>query len=94
MAVMRAPPLNADVFRDAIVKLWKVVVHLRVPIPNDPLQMTMKDYAFKISILAGVLERGVRDPFDDDGGDYGSPEGSGSGSDSFRWRDLDSPRGC
>jgi hypothetical protein len=56
--------------------------------------MTMKDYAFKISILAGVLERGVRDPFDDDGDDYGSPEGSGSDSDSFRWRDLDSPRGC
>jgi hypothetical protein len=42
----------------------------------------MKDYAFKINILAGDLERGVLAPVDDDGGDNGSLDGSGYGSDS------------
>jgi hypothetical protein len=80
MAVMHAPPLNADeatwsvnLFRDAFVKLQKVTVHLGVPAPRDPLQMTVKDYAFEINILVGDLERGVLD---------GSGSGSGSGSDS------------
>jgi hypothetical protein len=79
MVVMRAPPLNADeatwsvnLFRDAFVKLQKVAVHLGVPTPWDPLQMTVNDYAFKINILVGDLERGVLAPVDDDGGDDGS----------------------
>jgi hypothetical protein len=42
----------------------------------------MKDYAFKINILAGDLERGVLAPVDDDGGDNGSLDSSGYGSDS------------
>jgi hypothetical protein len=46
----------------------------------------MTDYAFKINILAGDLERGVPAPVDDDDGDDGSLDGSstgsGSGSDS------------
>jgi hypothetical protein len=46
--------------------------------------MTMNDYAFKINILVGDLERGVLAPVDDDGGDNGGDDGSlnGSGSDS------------
>jgi hypothetical protein len=91
MAVMHAPPLNADeatwsvnLFRDAFVKLQKVTVHLGVPAPRDPLQMTVKDYAFKINILVGDLERGVLAPVDDDNTDDDGLDGSGSvsGSDS------------
>jgi hypothetical protein len=44
VAVVRAPPLNANdatlsvsLFSDAFVKLRKVAVHLRVSGPNDPL---------------------------------------------------------
>jgi hypothetical protein len=47
--------------------------------------MTVKDYAFKINVLVGDLERGVLTPIDDDGGDDGGLDvsgfGSGSGSD-------------
>jgi hypothetical protein len=47
--------------------------------------MTVKDYAFKINVLVGDLERGVLAPVDDDGSDDGgldvSSFGSGSGSD-------------
>jgi hypothetical protein len=64
VAVVRAPPLNVDeatwsvsLFSDAFVKLRKVDVHLGVPGPNDPMQRTVKDYTFKINILAGDLER-------------------------------------
>jgi hypothetical protein len=71
VAVVRAPPLNADeatwlvnLFCEAFVKLRKVAIHLRVPAPRDPLQMTVKDYAFKINILVGDLERGVLAPVD------------------------------
>jgi hypothetical protein len=74
MAVVRAPTLNADeatwlanLFHEAFVKLRKVAVHLGVPAPSHPLQMTVKDYAFN----------------DDDGDDGGLDiSGSGSGSDS------------
>jgi hypothetical protein len=86
MVVVRAPPLNADeatwsvnLFCDAFVKLRKVAAHLGVPAPRYMLQMTMKDYAFKINIFVGDLERGVLAPIDDDGGDDGSLDGSGSG---------------
>jgi hypothetical protein len=48
--------------------------------------MTVMDYAFKINVLAGELERGVQPPIydDDDGGldVSGSDTSSGSGSDS------------
>jgi hypothetical protein len=88
VAVVRATPLNADkatwlvnLFR-AFVKLRKVVVHLGVPAPRDPLQMTMKDYAFKINVLVGDLERGVLAPVDDDNNDDGGLDVSGSGSNS------------
>jgi hypothetical protein len=44
MAVVRAPPLNADeatwsvnLFRESFVKLLKVAVHLGVPAPRNPL---------------------------------------------------------
>ena len=83
-----APPLTANeatwsvnLFREAFVRLRRVAVHLRVPVPNDPLQRTVKDYAFKIHILAGDLERGVLAPVDDDGSLDGSGSGSGSDSD-------------
>jgi hypothetical protein len=70
-----------NLFRDAFVKLRKVAVHLGVPVPNDPLQRTMNDYAFKINILSWDLEIGVLAPIDNGGGDDGSLDGSGSGSD-------------
>jgi hypothetical protein len=38
----------------------------------------VKDYIFKINILAGDLERGVLAPVDDNGGDDGSLDSSGS----------------
>jgi hypothetical protein len=91
VAVVRAPALNADeatwlenLFHEAFVKLRKVVVHLGVPTPSHPLQMTVKDYAFKINVLVGDLERGVLAPVDDDRGDDGGLDvsGSGFGSDS------------
>jgi hypothetical protein len=88
MADVRDPPLNADeatwsvsLFSETFVKLRKVAVHLGIPKPNDPLQRTMMDYAFKIHILVVDLERGVLVPVDDGSLD-GSGTGSGSGSDS------------
>jgi hypothetical protein len=42
----------------------------------------VKDYAFKINILVGDLERGVLTPVIDDDSDDGSLDDSGSGSDS------------
>jgi hypothetical protein len=44
--------------------------------------MTVKVYAFKINVLVGDLERGVLAPVDDDDGDDGGLDVSGSGSDS------------
>jgi hypothetical protein len=40
----------------------------------------VKDYAFKIHILVGDLERGMLAPINDDGGDDGSLDGSSPGS--------------
>jgi hypothetical protein len=84
-AVVSAPPLNAEeatwsvnFMGDAFVRLRRVVVRLGVPIPNDPLQWTMKDHTFTIYILAGDLERGVLAPVDDESGDDGSLDGSSS----------------
>jgi hypothetical protein len=88
VAVVRAPALNAEkatwsvnLFHEAFVKLQKVAVHLEVPTPSHPRQMTMKNYAFKINVLVGDLERGLLAPVDDDGGDNGGLNVSGSGSD-------------
>jgi hypothetical protein len=63
------------------MKLQKVVVHLGVPPTSHPLQTTVKDYAFKISVLVGDLERGVLPPVDDDSSDGGGLDFSGSSSD-------------
>jgi hypothetical protein len=69
VAAVRAPALSAEdatcsvkLFHDAFVKLRKVVVHLGVPPTSHPLQTTMKDYALKINVLVGDLERGVLPP--------------------------------
>jgi hypothetical protein len=85
MAVVHAPPLNANeatwsvnLFRDAFMMLRNVVIHLGVPIPRDPLLMTMNNYAFKINIFVGDLERGVLTTVDDDGCNDCSLDGSGS----------------
>jgi hypothetical protein len=61
-----APEVN---FQDAcfsvkmLYQAWQslgmVVVHLGVQRPTDSLQMTMMDYAFKVNVLAGQLEREV-----------------------------------
>jgi hypothetical protein len=66
-------------FREAFNKLRRVTVHLAVPRPNDPLHRPVRDYTFKIHILAGDLERGVLDPVDDDGGDDGVFDGGDDG---------------
>jgi hypothetical protein len=63
--------------------LKKMVVHLGVQQPPEPLQMTVMDYAFKVNVLAGHLEREVVPPDDDDdGGLDDSSSGSDSDSDS------------
>jgi hypothetical protein len=36
-----------------------MVVHLGVQRPPEPLQTTVMDYAFKVNVLAGHLEREV-----------------------------------
>jgi hypothetical protein len=53
---------------------------LEVPTPSHPLQTTVKDYTFKINVFVGDLERGMLAPIDDDGGDNGGLDISGSGS--------------
>jgi hypothetical protein len=57
-----------------------MAVHLGVQRPPEPLQTTVMDYAFKINVLAGDLEREVVPPPDDD--DDGGLDVSSSGSDS------------
>jgi hypothetical protein len=42
--------------------LGKVAVHLGVQPPSHPLQTIVRDYAFKINVLVGELERGVLPP--------------------------------
>jgi hypothetical protein len=88
---LRAPKVN---FEDAcfsvkmLYQAWqslgKVVVHLGVQRPTNPLLTTVKDYALKVNVLAGQLEREVVPPVydDDDGGLDVSSSGSDSNSDS------------
>jgi hypothetical protein len=59
--------------------LKKMVVHLGVQRPLEPLQTTVMDYAFKVNVLVGHLETEVPPPPDDD--DDGSLDVSSSGSD-------------
>jgi hypothetical protein len=57
-----------NLFREAFNKLRGVAVHLGVLGPNDLLERTMKDFAFKIHIVVRDLERSVLGLVDDDGG--------------------------
>jgi hypothetical protein len=53
---------SVKMLHQAWQSLGKVAIHLGVQRPTDPLQMTVMDYAFKINVLAGELERGVLPP--------------------------------
>jgi hypothetical protein len=44
---------------EAWQSLGKLAVHLGVQRPPSPLQTTVMDYAFKVNVLAGNLEREV-----------------------------------
>jgi hypothetical protein len=63
--------------------LGKVAVHLGVQRPTDPLQTTVMDYAFKVNVLAGQLEREEVPSVYDDDNDDGGLDVSSSGSDSY-----------
>jgi hypothetical protein len=66
---LRAPKVD---FQDAcfsvkmLYEAWqslgKLVVHLGVQRPPGPLQTTVMDYAFKVNVLVGYLEREVVSP--------------------------------
>jgi hypothetical protein len=63
---MCAPSVNVEdvyfsvkMLYQAWQSLKKMVVHLRVERPPEPLQTTVVDYAFKVNVLAGHLEREV-----------------------------------
>jgi hypothetical protein len=47
---------------EAWQSLGKLVVHLGVQRPPGPLQTTVMDYAFKVNVLVGYLEREVVSP--------------------------------
>jgi hypothetical protein len=49
-------------FYEAWHSLGNLSVHLEVQRPPGPLQMTVMDYAFKVNVLAGYLEREVVPP--------------------------------
>jgi hypothetical protein len=68
--------------------LGKMVVHLGVQRPLDPLQATVVDYTFKVNVLAGQLKREVVLPDDDDDGGLNV---SSSGSDSYSDSDGGAP---
>jgi hypothetical protein len=65
-APMSAPKV---IFEDAcfsvkmLYQVWqslgKMAIHLGVQRPTNPLQTTVMDYAFKVNVLAGQLEREV-----------------------------------
>jgi hypothetical protein len=57
-----------------------MAAHLGVQRPPDLLQTTVMDYAFKVKVLTGQLEREVPPP-DDDGGLDVSSSDSDSDSD-------------
>jgi hypothetical protein len=70
--------------------LGKLAVHLGVQRPPGPLQMIVMDYAFKVNVLDGSLEREVVPPVYDNDDDDGGLDVSRSGSDS----DSDSDSGA
>jgi hypothetical protein len=74
---------------EACYSLGKLAVHLRVQRPPGPLQMTVMDYAFKVNVLAGYLER-CGPPIYNDDDDDGVLDVSSFGSDS----DSDSDGGA
>jgi hypothetical protein len=45
-----------------LTQSWKAGCSSRVQRPPGPLQMTVMDYAFKVNVLAGYLEREVVPP--------------------------------
>jgi hypothetical protein len=55
---------------EAWQSLVKLAVHLGVQRPPSPMQTTVMDYAFKVNVFAGNLEREVVPPpvYDDGGG--------------------------
>jgi hypothetical protein len=66
---LHAPSVNVSdaswsvkMLHQAFLTLGKVAVHLGVQQPTHPLQTTVMDYAFKINVLDGELERGVLPP--------------------------------
>jgi hypothetical protein len=72
---------------EAWQSLRKLAGHIGVQLPPGPLQMTVMNYAFKVNVLAGKLEREVPprpvyDDDDDDGGLDVSSLNSDSDSDS------------
>jgi hypothetical protein len=63
---MRAPSVNVEdacfsvkMIYQAWQSLKKMAIHLGVQRPPEPLQTTVMDYAFKVNVLAGHLEREV-----------------------------------
>jgi hypothetical protein len=75
---LRAPEVNFEdacfsmkMLYQAWLSLGKMVVHLGVQRPTDPLQTTAMDYAFEVNVLAGQLEREMVPPVYDDNDDDG-----------------------
>jgi hypothetical protein len=66
---MRAPSVNVEnacfsvkILYQAWQSLKKMAVHLGIQRPPESLQTTVMDYAFKVNVLAGDLEREVPPP--------------------------------
>jgi hypothetical protein len=66
---MCAPSVNGEDACFSVKMLYqawqshkKMFVHLGVEWPPEPLQTTVMDYAFKVNVLAGHLEREVVPP--------------------------------
>jgi hypothetical protein len=62
--------------------LKKMVVHLEVQRPPEPLQTTVMDYAYKVNVLIGIWREKWSPDDDDDGGLDAFSSGSDSDSDS------------
>jgi hypothetical protein len=87
---MRAPSVNVEDACFSVKMLYlawqslkKMVVHLGVQRPLEPLQTTVMDYAFKVNVLPGPQEREMPPPPDDDDGgldvsSYGSDSDGGA----------------
>jgi hypothetical protein len=80
--MLRMPGFSVKMLYQAWQSLKKMAIHLGVQRPPKPLQTTVIDYAFKVNVLAGHLERSAPPDDDDDGGLNVSSSGSDSDSDS------------